>query len=323
MATQASALPGPITSLKIDTQDQAIVPWRMGLRRFRRNRLAVVGLVVVVIFAFLGLFADFVSPFALTDTTTCSGPIAGTACTEKGDTYLLAPPGTVDATTGHVDIVGTDNLGRDLLTRIYYGARVALAVGIIAEAVSFAIGVPVGLIAGFFGGWVDNVLMRFTDIMYAFPDLLFVIIVVTAFGRSMWTIFIALGLVGWVTMARVVRGQVLQVKQMDYVLGARSIGVRSIGLMARHILPNVTGSIIVLVTLGIPGLIIAESILTFLGLGIDPSTPTWGSILTQATEAIISHPTYVLFPALALSLLTLSFTFIGDGVSDMLDPRRK
>ncbi|MHB8629796.1 MAG: ABC transporter permease [Aggregatilineales bacterium] len=323
MATQAVSMPGPIASLKIDAQDQAQSPWKMALRRFRQNRLAVAGVFVVLAFAFVALFADFISPFNLEDTTICSGPVAASACTAKGDTYLLAPPGTVDATSGHTDILGTDNLGRDLLTRIYYGARVALAVGIIAEAVSFAIGVPIGLIAGFFGGWVDNVLMRFTDIMYAFPDLLFVIIVVTAFGRSMWTIFIALGLVGWVTMARVVRGQVFQVKQMDYVMGARSIGVRSLGLMARHILPNVTGSIIVLITLGIPGLIIAESTLTFLGLGIDPSTPTWGSILTQAAEAIISHPSYVLFPALALAILTLSFTFIGDGVSDMLDPRRK
>jgi oligopeptide transport system permease protein len=295
----------------------------MALRRFRQNRLAMVGVFVVTIFAFLALFADFISPFSLTDVTTCASPIIGTTCSVQGDQFQLAPPGTVDSTTGRTNILGTDDLGRDLLTRIYYGSRVALAVGIIAEGVSFLIGVPIGLIAGFAGGWVDNALMRFTDIMYAFPDLLFVIIVVTVFGRSMWTIFVALGIVGWVTLARLVRGQVLQVKQMDYVLGARSIGVRSVGLMARHILPNIFGSIVVLLTLGIPGTIIAESTITYLGLGIDPATPTWGSILTRATESIVSYPTYVLFPAIALAILTLSFTFIGDGVSDMLDPRRK
>jgi oligopeptide transport system permease protein len=220
-------------------------------------------------------------------------------------------------------ILGTDDLGRDLLTRIYYGARISLAVGIVAEGVSLLIGLPIGLMAGFFGGWIDNLMMRFTDIMYAFPDLLFVILITTVLGRSMWVIFIGFGLVGWVTLARLVRGQVLQVKQMDFVLGARSIGVRSGGLMLRHIMPNVAGSIIVLLTLGIPGIIVFESTLTFLGLGIDPATPTWGSLLTRAQEVIYSTPTEVLFPALAIAILTLAVTFIGDGVSDMLDPRRR
>src|SRR5579859_5388952 len=165
--------------------------------------------------------------------------------------------------------------------------------------------------------------MRITDVMYAFPDLLFVILIVTVLGRSVWVIFISLGLTGWVTLARLVRGQVFQVKQMDYVLGARSIGVRSLGLMARHIFPNILGPVIVILTLGIPGYIIAESTLTYLGVGIDPSTPTWGSMLTRAQEAINFQPMAVLFPALAVAILTLSFTFIGDGVSDMVDPRRK
>src|SRR5579864_4388357 len=190
MATQAASMPGPIASLRIDEQEQAQVPWKLGLRRFRRNRLALAGIVIVAIFILLALFADYISPFSLDQTTTCTGVVAGTSCTAVGETFLDAPAGTVDAQTGKTSILGTDDLGRDLLTRIYYGARISLSVGIVAEGVSLLIGLPIGLMAGFFGGRVDNLLMRFTDIMYAFPDLLFVILITTVLGRSMWVIFI-------------------------------------------------------------------------------------------------------------------------------------
>ena len=318
MTAAASPLPGSIASLSVDANDQARSPLKMALTRFRRNRLAMTGLLIVLVVTVIALLANFIAPFQLEDVSTCADTTANCAVG-----WVYAPPGAVDATTGKTNLLGTDNLGRDVTTRLIYGSRISLSVGIISETVILLIGVPIGLLAGFFGGQVDNLLMRFTDIMYAFPDLLFVIIVVTAFGRSVWIIFISFGLVGWVTMARLVRGQVMQIKQMDYVLGARSIGARQIGLMTRHILPNVLSPVIVLVTLGIPGTIIAEATLTFLGVGIDPSTPTWGTMIDGARDAMQSYPTGVLFPALAVAMLALAFTFIGDGVSDMFDPRRK
>ena len=306
MATQAPAFQG--IALREVAKETFNTPSQLAMRRFRRNRLAVAGLILVVFFALVALTAGFIAPF---------NPNYQSAETQN------AQPGTFNQEIGKVNIFGSDDLGRDVLTRLMYGSRVSLAVGIVSEAVILLFGVPIGLAAGFFGGVVDNALMRFTDIMYAFPDLLFVIIIVQVFGRSLFVIFIALGITNWVTMARLVRGQVLQIKQMDYVLSARSIGARSLALMARHILPNILGPIIVLVTLGIPGAIIAEATLTYLGLGVDPSTPTWGTMVNAAFPAIHSQPIQVLIPAVAIGVLTLAFTFVGDGVRDAFDPRSK
>ena len=318
MTASAPPLSSPIVSLSIPNADQARSPMQLALSRFRRNRLALSGIVIVLIVLGMAVFADVISPFSLDDVSICADKTANCA-----SAWVYAPVGSVDAASGKTNLLGTDNLGRDVVTRLFYGSRISLSVGIISESVVILLGVPIGLIAGFFGGQVDNLLMRFTDIIYTFPDLLFVIILVTVLGRSVWVIFVGLGLFAWVTMARLVRGQVFQIKQMDYVLGARSIGARQIGLMTRHILPNIISPVIVLVTLGIPGAIIAESTLTFLGLGIDPSTPTWGTMIDGARDAMQSYPTGVIFPAMAVALLALAFTFIGDGVSDMLDPRRK
>jgi len=306
MASQAPAFQG--VALRQIPKETFNTPTQLALQRFRRNSLAVGGLVIVVLFAVIALTAGFTAPFDPN---------------YQSSTAQNAQPGTFNEEIGKVNTLGSDDLGRDVLTRLMYGSRVSLAVGLVSEGVILLLGVPIGLAAGFFGGVVDNALMRFTDIMYAFPDLLFVIIIVQVFGRSLFVIFIALGVTSWVTMARLVRGQVLQVKQMDYVLSARSIGARSMALMARHILPNILGPIIVLVTLGIPGAIIAEATLTYLGLGVDPSTPTWGTMVNAAFQSIYSHPEQVLFPAFAIGVLTLSFTFVGDGVRDAFDPRSK
>lgn len=308
MATQAAPLPGQITSLKPAAQDAARTPLTMAFERFRRNRLSVGGGIVVLFFVFVALTAGIFAPFDPNHQTMEAQDVA---------------PGTYNAQAGKVNLLGSDDLGRDILSRLMYGARVSLSVGIIAETVTLLIGVPLGLLAGFFGGRLDNLIMRATDIMYAFPDLLLVIILVVTFGRSIWVVFVALGVTGWPTMTRLVRGQVLQVKQMDYVLGARSIGARSLGLMARHVLPNILGPIIVLATLGIPGTIIAEATLTYLGLGVNPSTPTWGTMVNAAYPGITSHTTEVIIPALAIGVLTLAITFVGDGVRDAFDPRTK
>ncbi len=298
-----------IVSLKETSSEAITTPRQLAIKRYRKNRLAVAGLVVVLFFLGVALLADFISPFDYRY--------------QASDGTIDAPPGHVDVKTGRVNTLGTDDLGRDILTRLIYGTRVSLMVGVVANLVVVAIGVPLGLIAGFFGGVVDNLIMRFTDIMYAFPDLLLVIIITATFGRSLWVVFIALGVASWVTMARLVRGQVLQTKQMDYVLGARSIGARSMRLMAQHIFPNILGPIMVLVTLGIPAAIIAEATLTFLGLGVEPSTPTWGTMVDAARPGIFSRPGEVLIPALAIAALSLAFTFVGDGVRDGFDPRTK
>ncbi len=282
-------------------------PLKMALIRFRRNRLALGGLAVVLLAAFIALGADSLATFDPR---------------HQGVTQD-AMPGTIDQQTGQMHVFGTDDLGRDILTRMMYALRVSLLVPIVTETVVLLIGVPIGLVSGFFGGIVDDMIMRFTDIMYAFPGLLLVIILVAVFGRSIWAIFIALGLASWPTMARLVRGQVLQVKQMDFVLGARSIGATSLGLMARHIFPNVLGSIIVLITLDFPADIIAEATLTFLGLGVEPSTPTLGVMVSAAYPSIFSHPLEIIYPASAIAFLTLAFSFVGDGMRDAFDPRAK
>jgi oligopeptide transport system permease protein len=202
-----------------------------------------------------------------------------------------------------------------------YGARVSLTIPLAVEFGVILFGVPIGLIAGYFGGLIDDVIMRFTDIMYAFPGLLLVIIMVSVFGRSVWIICMSLAIGNIPTLIRIVRGQVLQVRQMDYVLSAYSIGTRSTGIMSRHIFPNILGSIIVLVTLDFPADIIAEASLTFIGLGVDPSTPTWGTLINAAYPAIQAYPFETIVPAAAIAFLTLSLSFIGDGVRDAFDPR--
>jgi oligopeptide transport system permease protein len=300
-------MPGAILNIQEKTKP-ARTPMQLALARFRRNKLAVFSIFAVAFIIAMALTANIFAPFA---------PNYQSAVVQD------SAPGTVDPATNRVNILGSDNLGRDILTRLMYGSRVSLAVGFVANFVVLAVGVPLGLMAGFFGGLVDNLIMRFTDIMYAFPSLLFVIIIVTTFGRSLWVIFIALGLTSWVTMTRLVRGQVLQIKQMDYVTSSRSLGARSIGLIRRHVLPNVMGPILVVITLGIPEVIIAEATLTYLGLGVDPSTPSWGTMVNAAVGEIYSRPTQVIVPAFAIAAITLAFTFVGDGVSDALDPRRK
>jgi oligopeptide transport system permease protein len=282
-------------------------PTAMALLRFRRNRLALGGLAVVIFAVVIALSADSLRLFP----PLYQGPNQD------------AMPGTVDQATGQVYVFGTDDLGRDILSRMMFALRISLMVPIVTETVVLLVGVPIGLAAGYFGGTVDDIIMRFTDIMYAFPGLLFVIILVQVFGRSIWAIFIALGLGVWPNMARLVRGQVLQVKQMDYVLGARSIGVSPVGLMARHIFPNVLGPIIVLTTLDFPADIIAEATLTFLGIGGDPTTPSLGMMISAAQAGISSHPSEVFYPAAAIAFLTLAFSFVGDGIRDAFDPRSK
>jgi oligopeptide transport system permease protein len=233
-------------------------------------------------------------------------------------------------------LLGTDNLGRDVLSRVIYGARVSMVVGFIPTAIIVLVGISVGLLAGYFGGRVDNLLMRFTDIVYAFPDLLFFIIVMTALRNTMlgqflnglFLLFVALSLVNWVGIARLVRGQVLSLRESDFVTASRMVGNTDLRIMFHHILPNSLGAIIVAMAFQIPGAIITEAILGYLGLGLRPSTdPTdifitsWGSLLLEGQAAINNQPWLLLSPAICVALVVLSFNFLGDGLRDALDPR--
>ncbi len=300
--------------------------WRDAWSRLLHNKAAVAGALVILFFMFVALFAPVLAPHNPLELNSGKG--------------FLPPMWVENSSTGKAGtpefILGTDNLGRDVLSRVIYGARVSMVVGFIPTLIIVVVGVSLGMIAGYFGGSTDNLLMRLTDIVYAFPDLLFFIIVMTAlratalgqFLNGLFLLFVALALVNWVGVARLVRGQVLSLKEKDFVLASRAVGAKDTRIMFRHILPNSLGVIIVAMAFLIPGAIITEAILGYLGLGLRPSTdPTdifitsWGSMLLEGQTAINNQPWILLAPAIAVALVVLSFNFLGDGLRDALDPR--
>ncbi len=219
--------------------------------------------------------------------------------------------------------LGTDQLGRDVLSRMIYGARVSMLVGLGAQIIVVLIGVPIGAISGYFGGRVDLFLTRFVDVMYAFPRLLFVILVMSMLGAGLINIFIALGLTGWVGIARQTRVQILSIKEKEFVEGARALGAGGFRLLTRHLLPNALTPVIVAVTFGIPEAIFTEAALSFIGVGINPPTPSWGQMVGENQQYLRSYWHLSVFPSIAIAVTMLSFTFVGDGVRDALDPRLK
>jgi len=291
-------------------------PWREAAGRLFKNRLAVVGLVIVILFLFCGIFGPLIAPwpYQVQDLP---------AVFANGNRPL--PP----LSPNH--ILGTDQLGRDLLSRLLDGARISVTVAFVVQAVIILIGVPVGAVAGWFGGRTDNALMRLTDVIYAFPDLLFIILLSvafreTAFGQALdglFLVFVAIGLVGWVTVARLTRGQMLSLKETEFVEAAKAIGVSDRRIVTRHMLPNGMGPIIVAVTLGIPVAILAEATLAYIGIGVQPPRASWGSLIAEGQKFIRSEPHLVLFPAIFIALALIGFTFLGDGLRDALDPKLK
>ncbi|MCL6627087.1 MAG: ABC transporter permease [Alicyclobacillus shizuokensis] len=217
--------------------------------------------------------------------------------------------------------LGADNLGRDILSRVLYGAQVSLLVGVISTVINLVLGVLVGTVAGYFGGWVDNVLMRVTDVILAFPLLLFAMALVAVLGPSLWNVLFAIGVLGWGTMARVVRGQVLAVKEFEYVQAERALGASNTRIMFRVILPNIIGPVIVLSTLNVGQNILVEAGLSFLGIGIQPPTPSWGNMIEAGMQTYQVAPWTLWFPGLALVIAVLGFNLLGDGLRDILDPR--
>jgi oligopeptide transport system permease protein len=275
--------------------------WQDARRRLLRNKAAVVSMAVLGVIAALALFAPWLSPHPYDE-----------VYWER----IQVPPDFE-----HAHWFGTDGNGRDLFVRTLYGARVSLMVGMLATAVSLVIGVTWGAIAGYFGGRIDNLMMRFVDIMYSLPFMFFVILLMVVFGRHIFLIFIAIGAVEWLTMARIVRGQTLSVKSKEFIEAARAAGVRNRRIITRHIIPNVLGPVIVYVTLTVPQVILIESFLSFLGLGVQEPLTSWGVLISEGAAQMESAPWLLIFPATLLAITLFCFNFIGDGLRDALDPK--
>ncbi|MBN1642268.1 MAG: ABC transporter permease [Anaerolineae bacterium] len=296
-----------------------------------QNKLAIGSGIFLILLILAAVFAGLIAPEGIDD--------------QKLKDNYLAPGQTslVDPDTSY--LLGADRFGRDILTRVIYGARVSLSVAIVASLVSLSIGLTYGLISGYFGGAVDNAMMRVVDILYGFPFLIFVILLQVYFKAvasrggagviaqplvqldrkmgGMFFIFLALGALNWIGMARIARGQVLSYKEKEFVEGARMIGASDMRIIFRHLLPNILGPCIVSETMAIPGYIFTESFLSFIGLGVNAPTPSWGIMIDSGYRAMRAHPHVLWPPAIALVLTTLAFNFFGDGLRDAFDPRMK
>jgi ABC-type dipeptide/oligopeptide/nickel transport system permease subunit len=270
-------------------------------RRLIRNKLAMGGGIAIVVLCLVAVFADVLAPKPYTKTNFARLNEA------PSRDYPL----------------GTDQLGRDLLSRMIYGARVSMLVGLGAQFIVVSIGVPIGALSGYLGGRADVAITRFIDVMYAFPRLLFVILVMSMLGAGLLNIFIAIGLTGWVGIARQTRAQVLAIKEKEFVDAARGLGAGFGRLLGRHILPNALTPIVVAVTFGIPEAIFTEAALSFIGVGINPPTPSWGQMVGEGQQYIRSYWHLCVFPSIAIAVTMLAFTFFGDGVRDALDPKMK
>lgn len=273
--------------------------WQDAWTRLKKNKLAVVGFAVIAFLTLIAIITPWIAPYSY----------------QAQNLSLGASPPSWE------HWLGTDTLGRDLLTRIMYGGRISLMVGFLATAVSLLIGVVWGTVAGFFGGRVDAVLMRIVDILYALPFIIFVILLMVVFGRSLLLLFMAIGAVEWLTMARIVRSQVMGLRKQEFVEAAIAIGIPKRRIIFRHLIPNALGPIIVYATLTIPQVMLLEAFLSFLGLGVQPPMSSWGLLISTGVESMEEYPWLLLFPGLTLALTLFSLNFLGDGLRDALDPK--
>jgi len=297
--------------------------WKDAFRRLLKNKMAVLGGIIIIVLLILSIFAPYIAPYHYTEGSLINN------YAKPGTKYLL----------------GADFMGRDLLSRIIYGTRISLSVGMVGALTAFVIGVLYGVVSGYYGGKIDNVMMRFVDIMYGFPTLLLIILMMVLFKSTfavttpgtfaaalsaidkafggLFFIFIGIGVSAWIGMARIARGMALSLREKEFVEAARATGNRNLQIILKHVLPNLIGPCIVRVTLAIPGYIIFEAFLSFIGLGVNPPTPSWGMLISEGYQAMRSYPHLAIYPGLALAITMMAFNFLGDGLRDALDPRMK
>ncbi len=303
---------GPNAELMIQAQEvRGRSLWVDARRRLFRNRAALASIIVLSIIALMAIFAPLLSSYAFD-----AQDYNAVSCAPD-----WWPDPTVMCHAGGTHWFGTDSIGRDLFIRVLYGARISLAVGLVATMVSLLIGVSYGATAGYLGGRIDELMMRFVDVLYSLPFIFFVIILMVIFHRSLILLFVAIGAVEWLTMARIVRGQTLSIKQTEFVEAARAAGVSTFGIIRKHVIPNVVGPVIVYVTLTIPSVILAESFLSFLGLGVQEPLTSWGVLISDGANQMETAPWMLIFPALLMAITLFCFNFIGDGLRDALDPK--
>lgn len=276
-------------------------PWIDALRRLMRNRAAVVSALFLLVLIVMALLADVISPYSPT----------------------AADFANIRITPTPAHLLGTDEVGRDLFSRIIYGARISLFVGIIVQTISTLVGIILGLIAGYFGGIVDTLIMRLVDIMYSLPNFLFAVFMVSLLTPDIGSVILTLTIAGWPFSARLMRGQALLAKKTEYVVAAEALGAGNWRIMFSHVLPNSLTPLIVQYTLGIATVIMAEAGLSFLGIGIRPPNPTWGGMINKGREFIRTSPHLAIYPSIILGLTMIAFNFLGDGLRDALDPRMK
>ncbi len=269
------------------------------MKEIFKNKLAFCGLIILTILIFIAIFSPYITHYK---------PI------EQNIKESLSPP-------SRRHILGTDDLGRDLFSRIIYGTRVSLAVGFIAVGIAVIIGTILGLIAGYFGGWVDSIIMRIVDIMLCFPTFFLILMVIAFLGPSIVNVMIVIGITSWPSLTRLVRGEILSIREREFILAAKGLGLRDIRILFMHILPNIISPIVITATLGVGSAILVESALSFLGLGVQPPTPSWGNILTIGKDYITSAWWLSLFPGLAILITVLAYNMLGEGLRDIIDPK--
>lgn len=273
--------------------------WQDAIRRLIQNRAAMIGGITILLLIVLAIFAPWIAPYSYS--------------------YQNLDIGASPPSVEH--LLGTDVLGRDLLSRLLYGARISLLVGFVATGVALVIGVSWGIIAGYFGGRIDSVMMRIVDVLYGLPFIIFIILLMVIFGRNIWLLFAAIGAVEWLTMARIVRAQVIGLKNQEFVQAAQVMGVSNFSMFRRHILPNILGPIAVYATLTIPQVMLLEAFLSFLGLGIQPPMSSWGTLIRYGVESMEEHYWLLIYPGLTFTITLFALNFFGDGLRDALDPK--
>jgi peptide/nickel transport system permease protein len=308
---------GPeIEEFELELEKEAIhgrtALWKDVWYRLRHNKLAMVGIVIIILLVLIAIFAPLLAPY-----DPIYSPIydSSVPAAEKAE-VVKQPPSSKHW-------LGTDQLGRDILSRLVYGSRVSVEVGIVAVLIELLIGLFLGAMAGYFGGWGDSVIMRSADVFFAFPTVLGAIVIMTVLGPGLINVFIAIGVLGWATTARIFRGSILSVKENEYVEAARAMGAGNARIIWKHIMPNSIQPIIVYATMGVGGAILAEAWLAFLGLGQQLPLPSWGNMLTEYLDYYTTDPWMMFIPGIAIVISVLAFILLGDGLRDALDPRLK